>query len=57
MNALMAIAMAKIVLQPMPKSLSFIQRDKKTVFLPDKTDNLVMITHIIQRKLTQYING
>jgi UDP-N-acetylmuramate-alanine ligase len=38
MNALMAIAMAvNSVLQPMPlQSLSFIQRDKKTVFLSDK---------------------
>jgi UDP-N-acetylmuramate-alanine ligase len=25
------------------QSLSFIQKDKKTVFLPDKTDNLVYI--------------
>jgi UDP-N-acetylmuramate-alanine ligase len=45
MNALMAIAMAvNFGTQPMPLQSSLLHsKDKKTIFLSDKTDNLVYI--------------
>jgi hypothetical protein len=44
MNALMAIAMAiNFGTQPMPLQIALLQRNKKTIFLSDKTDDLVYI--------------